>query len=70
MTFPGRSTRQILAPFSKSDWIEIGHSRYSKLDFQPEFVQINRGVGFVYLRPEPLDSREVIGKADENFIRV
>lgn len=62
-----RSTRQILAPFSKSDWIEIGHSPYSKLNFQPDFVQVNRGVGFVYLRPEPLDFSEVTGKADKHF---
>lgn len=62
-----RSNRQILAPFSKEDRIEIGHPPYATLDFRPDYVQNSRGVGFVYLRPEPIELSESVGKDVKNL---
>lgn len=62
-----RSSKQIVAPFSKHDKIEIGHAPYSKLGFEPDFIHLNQGVGFVYLRPEPLYLSDIMKNADKTF---
>lgn len=52
LTF-SRPVRQVLRYFVPEDRIVIDHPRYAALNFTPDFVQQNMGVGFVYLRPEP-----------------
>jgi len=46
------SNRQTIAKFDGASTLTIHDPKYQPLNFQPDFIQHNEGVRFVYLRPE------------------
>jgi hypothetical protein len=49
-----RSDRQVIRLLGAADQVVLHCERYAPLAFRPDFVQHNRGIRFVYLRPQPL----------------
>lgn len=47
-----KSDRQMIFKFDETSKLAIQAPKYQPLQFQPDFVQYNEGVHFVYLRPE------------------
>lgn len=47
-----KSDRQMIFKFDDTSKLTIQAPKYQALQFQPNFVQYNEGVHFVYLRPE------------------